>query len=87
MTLLSNRARKLIEKIRDSEDQELTCAKPGGWWVDNHRVFAPTCFELLRLCLIRRSSFSRDDYEIYELYDEALEMLGKESKRIRKNVG
>lgn len=72
---LTTRMRRLIEKIDESEEQEIIRASPGGWWVDNDRVFAPDAFKLLRYCLIRREGMARDDFERYHLAPEALKML------------
>lgn len=71
---LSTRVRRLIERIRDSEEQELVCAHPGGWWVGDSRAWPPDCFALLRLVLIRRED-SSDDFERYTLYPQTLAML------------
>lgn len=67
---------KIIRQIRDSEDQELICATPGGWWIDSDQVNAQNCFRLLKLCLIRRiDPQNHEDYQIYQIYPEALKML------------
>lgn len=75
---LTTRMVKLIEKIRDSEDQELTQAVPGGWWVGNDRVQGATCWALLRMCLIRAEGDYNESYNYYTLHEEALQMLTDE---------
>lgn len=71
---LTARMVTLIKKINDSEDKELICATPGGWWVDHQRVFASDAYALLSLVLIRQMSYDKD-IQRYELTPCAFEML------------
>ena|ERR1035437_9597601 len=72
---LTTRTRNLLIRIRDSEDGEIVFNEGGGWWVDDHQVNGQNAMDLIRLCLLRADSFNRDDYQIYELYEESRKII------------
>lgn len=75
-TTVTTRARKLLQRIRDSEDQELVYAKGGGWVVDVDSVAGRDAWELLRFVLLRESYSARDgSYSVYEINPEGERLL------------
>ena len=49
------------------EDAELIRSIPGGWWLGEDEVSGKICMSLLRKCLLREESGSRDNYFVYTL--------------------
>lgn len=73
--LTTDMHRVLVKMRAVEEDDELTHATPGGWWIGDERIDGRTCYRLLRLCLIHRSQDSRDDYERFTLNEEGQRVL------------
>lgn len=77
---LTRSGQTLIERIKASEDKEVTWEKGAGWWVGHHQVNGRTCQYLLQLCLLRVAhSDNKDTYIVYELSGEVEHLLNDEN--------
>lgn len=65
--------RKILERIATRE--ELVQSIPGGWWIENDQVHAPSCFNLLRLCLIHQEAGSDDSFIRYTINEDGVALL------------
>lgn len=73
-SLLSTAAHHLLEKMAPA-GIELTYAKGGGWWLENHHTHGRIVKELLRLCLISQTYGQVAVYEVYEINEEGRAIL------------
>lgn len=48
---------------------------PGGWWVENDRVSAKNCWQLLRLCVISEDGFAGKDCRHYLINSDGRRLL------------
>jgi hypothetical protein len=65
----------LLRRIVESEDGELVCSRPGGWWVGNEKVSGKIAMNLLRLALIRVEYNDSDSYVIYGVNQDGRRVL------------
>lgn len=75
---LSIGAQRLIQRVRNSENGELDWFRPGGWWVETHRVNGKYGLELLSLCLLREMNIGNEpNHDIFNLSPDAIGVLEK----------
>lgn len=72
---------KTLWEDRETEDGELMCSIPGGWWLGNTRVSGNVCTWLLRHGLLRKSYTNSENggmgtYTIYVAGEEVGMLLG-----------
>lgn len=64
----------ILEHLKANTDAELERAEPGGWWLGNKQVWAPACWLLVRLMLIRETD-SDESLLRFTISDNGLKAL------------
>ncbi len=80
---LSRRMRDLLKRMwenRDTEEGELTCSIPGGWWLGNEQVSGSVCTWILRYSLFKRMYTNAGNggmgtYTVYAASEEVGKLL------------
>lgn len=81
---LTRASYNVLKRMADGE--ELTWAKPGGWWLEDTQIKGSTGLHLLRYCLISESWDSGRNYVIYVINSDGEKILN-DSKYVPLIVG
>ena len=70
---LSIAQRKVLLKMKEGE--ELINEKGAGWWIGLRRTNGRLVYNLLRMCAISQDTFSKDNYQIFNINETGRKLL------------